>query len=126
LFGLAFKLAGAKSTSLRALMGARVKTDMGEDAADAADAAAQAFCTTVASFRSKLGAAEETTVPFAGVVVVAVVGATARCTLVATTTELNSELNNLITKEKRFYLEKILLNRYVNSVLGAKTTIISK
>jgi hypothetical protein len=56
---------------------------------DATDADATAFCTTAASIRSKLGAPEETTVHYAGVVVVAIVIATARCTQVATITELN-------------------------------------
>jgi len=46
---------------------------------DATDADATAFCTTAASIRSKLGAPEETTVHYAGVVVVAIVVATARC-----------------------------------------------
>jgi hypothetical protein len=55
---------------------------------DATDADATAFCTTAASIRSKLGAPEETTVHYAGVVV-AIVVATARCTQVATITELN-------------------------------------
>jgi hypothetical protein len=54
---------------------------VGEDATDVADATA--FCITVASTRN----AKTSVLPFAGVVV-AVVVATARCTLVATTTEL--------------------------------------
>ena len=50
---------------------------------DATDADATAFCTTVASIRNT----KASVLPFAGVVV-AVVVATARCTLVATITEL--------------------------------------
>jgi hypothetical protein len=46
---LAFKPAAATSTVLRVLIGARAKMGVGEDAADAA---ATAFCTTAASFRS--------------------------------------------------------------------------
>jgi len=48
---------------------------------------------------------------FVGEVVVAIVAATTRCTSVATSTEFKPELNNLPLTEKRFYLEKILLNR---------------
>jgi len=56
---------------------------------EATDADATAFCTTiVASIRSKL-ATKETKLPFAGVVVVAIVVATARCRWVATSTESN-------------------------------------
>jgi hypothetical protein len=76
LYGLAFKPAVATSTPLRALIRARAKTG----GQDATDADATAFCTTAASIRSKLLTAKETEVPFAEVVVVAVVVATARCT----------------------------------------------
>ncbi len=51
---------------------------------EATDADATAFCTTAASIRNT----KTSVLPFAGVVVVAVVVATARCTLVATITEL--------------------------------------
>jgi hypothetical protein len=81
---LACKLVPTTSTQLRALTRAGAIIEAEEDAADVD---AQAFCATVASIRSKLGVAEETTVPFAGEVVVAVVVATARCTGVATITE---------------------------------------
>ena len=76
---MVFKPAAMTSTPLRAISGARVKTAVEEDATDAD---ATAFCTTAASIRSKLLAAKETTLPFAGEVVVVV--ATARCTRVAT------------------------------------------
>jgi len=56
--------------------------EAGEEATDAADATA--FCTTAASTRN----AKISVLPFAEVVVAAVIVATARCTLVATTTEL--------------------------------------
>lgn len=81
---LVFKPAATKSAPLRALTGARAKTGAGEDAPDAA---AQAFCTTIASFRNT----KESALPFAGEVVVAVVVvATARRTPVATTTEFKT------------------------------------
>jgi hypothetical protein len=44
---------------------------------------------------------------FAGVVAATVAVATARCAWVATITEYQPELNNLIATENRFYLEKI-------------------
>ena len=65
----------------------------------------QHFAQTVASIRSKLLAAKETTLPFVGVVV-AIVVATACCTWVATSTEFKHELNNLPLTEKRFLLGK--------------------
>ena len=52
---------------------------------EATDADATAFCATVASTRNT----KTSVLPFVRVVVVAVVVATVRCTLVATTTELN-------------------------------------
>jgi hypothetical protein len=76
---------------------------MGEDATDGD---ATAFCTTAASTRNKLLAATETTLPFVGEGVVAIVAATARCTLVATSTKFKPELNNLPTTEKRFLNRK--------------------
>jgi hypothetical protein len=62
LCSLAFKLAAAKSTPLRALMGARVKTDVGEDATDAN---ATAFSTCCCIYQKQTLAAKETTLPFA-------------------------------------------------------------
>jgi hypothetical protein len=73
---------------------------------DATDADATAFCTTAASTRSKLLAATEKTLPFAGEVVVAIVAATARFTRVATTREFKPELNNLPFTETRSFLKK--------------------
>jgi len=78
-----------KSAPLRALTGTIAKTEDGEDTADAA---AQAFCTTVASFRN----IKESALPFAGEVVVAIVVATACCARVATSTEYEPELKQLI------------------------------
>jgi hypothetical protein len=54
------------------------------------DAAATAFCKTVASFRNT----KESALPFAGEVVVAIVVATACYARVATSTQFKPELNN--------------------------------
>jgi hypothetical protein len=78
---LAFKPAARTLSRLRTLTGTRVKMGVGEEATDAD---ATAFFTTVASIRNT----KTSVLPFAGVVVVAVVVATARCTLVATITGL--------------------------------------
>ncbi len=123
LYCLVFKPAAATSTPPRVLIGALAITGVGEDATDAD---ATAFCTAAASFRSKLLAAKETTLPFVGVVV-AIVVATARCTWVALSAEFKHELNNLPLTEKRFLLGNNSSEQVsVNSVLGAKTMITNK
>jgi hypothetical protein len=84
---LAFKPAVATSMPLRALIRARAKTGWEKMLLMLMQ---QHFSHVVAFIRSKLLAAKETEVPFAGVVVAVVVAvATARCAWVATSTELN-------------------------------------
>jgi hypothetical protein len=103
LYSLTFKPVATTSASLRAQTGARAKTDEGEEATDAD---VTAFCTTAASTRNKLLAAKETTMTSVGGVVVAIVAATTRFTLVTASKEFKPELNKLPTTEKRFLLRK--------------------
>jgi hypothetical protein len=79
----------------KSLSGAKSPAISGEDAA------AQPFCTNVASFRNT----KEPALPFAG----EVVATTTRCTRGATSTQLKSKLNNLPFTETEDFV-KILLN----------------
>ena len=103
---LAFKPAPATSTPLRALTGARANMVVGEDAADAD---ATAFSTCCCIYQKQTVSRQRQQCPLRELLLLLLLQLHAAhgCN----NHRIKPELNNLSTKEKRFLLRKILLNR---------------